>query len=44
MWDYVSDRTSDPLWLKTALEQGTVILATDGLYSQIKGPHVRGKG
>ena len=30
MWDYVSDKESDPLWLKEALEQGLAILAIDG--------------
>jgi hypothetical protein len=29
MWDYVSNRSSELLWLKTALEQGMAILATD---------------
>ncbi len=33
IWDYISDRTTEPLWLKTALEEGTAILATDGSYS-----------
>jgi hypothetical protein len=30
MWDYVSGRSSKLHWLKTALEQGTAVLATDG--------------
>ncbi len=25
MWDYISDRTTKPLWLKTALEEGMAI-------------------
>jgi hypothetical protein len=29
MWDYVSDRTTKPIWLKTALEEWTAILATN---------------
>jgi hypothetical protein len=33
MWDYVSDRTTKPLWLKTALEEGMAILATNESYS-----------
>jgi hypothetical protein len=33
MWDYVSDRSTKLLWLRTALEQGMAILATDGSYS-----------
>jgi ribonuclease HI len=44
MWDYVSDKESDPLWLKEALKQGSAILATDGSYSRTKGPHVSGAG
>jgi hypothetical protein len=44
MWDYVSDKESDPLWLKEALEQSLAILATDGSYSRTKGPHVSGAG
>jgi hypothetical protein len=44
MWDYVSDKESDPLWLKEGLEQGSAILATDGSYSRIKGPHVSRAG
>ncbi len=44
MWDYVLDKESDPLGLKEALEQGTAILATDGSYSQTRGPHVSGAG
>jgi hypothetical protein len=44
MWDYVSDKESDPLWLKEALEQGTAILATDRSYSRTRGPHVSGAG
>ncbi len=44
MWDYVSDRTTKPLWLKTALEEGTAILATNGSYSWTCGPDVCGAG
>jgi hypothetical protein len=44
MWDYVSDKESDPLWLKEALKQGMAILATDGSYSQTRGTHVSGAG
>jgi hypothetical protein len=44
MWDYVSGRILELYWLKTALEQGTVILATDGSYSWTKGPHISGTG
>jgi hypothetical protein len=44
MWDYVSDKESDPLWLKEALEQGTAILATDSSYSRTRGSHVSGAG
>ncbi len=44
MWDYVSDKESDPLWLKEALKQGTAIIATDGSYLGKRGPHVSGAG
>ncbi len=44
MWDYVSDKESDPLWLKEALEQGSAILATDGSYLRTKGPHISRAG
>jgi hypothetical protein len=44
MWDYVSDRTTKPLWLKTALEEGSAILATNGSYSRMRGPDVCGSG
>jgi hypothetical protein len=42
MWDYVSDKELDPLWLKEALEQGAAILAINGSYSSTRGPHVSG--
>ena len=42
MWDYISDRTTKPVWLKEALEQGSVILVMDGSYSQTRGPHISG--
>jgi hypothetical protein len=32
MWDYVSDRQSDPSWVKDALTTGTVIFSTDGSF------------
>jgi hypothetical protein len=44
MWDYVSDRTTKPLWLKTALKEGMAILATNGSYSQTHRPDVCGTG
>ncbi len=44
MWDYVSDKESDLLWVKEALDRGSAILATDGSYSRTKGPHVSGAG
>ncbi len=44
MWDYVSDRTSEPSWIPQALEQGTVILATDGSYNRKRGPNISGAG
>jgi hypothetical protein len=42
MWGYVSDRSSELLWLMTALEQGMAVLATDRSYSQLCGPNVSG--
>jgi hypothetical protein len=42
MWDYVSDGSFELHWLKTALEQGTAVLTTDGSYSQSRGPDVSG--
>ncbi len=44
MGDYISDKESDPLWLKEALKQGSAILATNGSYSRTKGPHVSEAG
>ncbi len=44
MWDYVSDRSSELHWLKTALEQGTDVLTMDGSYSWSRGPNVSGAG
>jgi hypothetical protein len=44
MWGYVSDRSSKLLWLKTVLEQGTAMLATDRSYSWLRGPNVSGAG
>jgi hypothetical protein len=44
MWDYIFDRLSNPSWMKKALEQGKVILATDGSYSRMRGPNVCGAG
>ncbi len=44
MWDYVSDKESDPLWLKETLEQGLAILATDGSYLRTKRPHISRAG
>ncbi len=44
MWDYVSDKELDPLWLKEALEKWTAILATDGSYSRTRGAHISGAG
>jgi hypothetical protein len=44
MWDNISDRTTKPLWLKTALEEGTSIFATNGSYSQTRGPDICGAG
>jgi hypothetical protein len=44
MWDYIANRLSNPSWMKRALEQGMAILATDGSYSGMCGPHVCGAG
>ncbi len=44
MWGYVSDRSSELLWLKTVLEQGMAVLAIDGSYSCLHGPNVSGAG
>jgi hypothetical protein len=44
MWDYVSDRTTKPLWLKTALEEGMAILVTNGSCSWTRGLDVCGAG
>ncbi len=44
MWDYVSDRISEPSWIPRALEQGTVILATDGSYNKKRGPNISRAG
>jgi hypothetical protein len=44
IWGYVSDRSSKLLWLKTVLEQGTAVLATDRSYSWLRGPNVSGAG
>jgi hypothetical protein len=32
MWDYISDRESDPSWVKDALTTGTAIFSTDGSF------------
>jgi hypothetical protein len=32
IWDYILDRTSEPVWLKAALER-SAILAKDSFYS-----------
>ena len=44
MWDYVSDRSPDLVWLKRALEEGTAILATDGSFSRTRCSTVCGAG
>jgi hypothetical protein len=44
MWDYVSDRSSKLLWLRTTFEQGMAILATDGSYSLSRRPDFCGAG
>jgi hypothetical protein len=44
MWDYVSDRISEPSWIPRALKQGTVILATDRSYNRKRGPNISGAG
>jgi hypothetical protein len=44
MWDYVSDRTTKPIWLKTALEEWTAILATNGSYSWTCQPDICSAG
>jgi hypothetical protein len=33
MWDFVSNKTSEPTWLPLALENSTVVFTTDGLMS-----------
>jgi hypothetical protein len=32
MWDYISNKDTEPLWIVNALLNGTEILSTDGLY------------
>ncbi len=44
MWDYVLDRILEPSWIPRALEQGTVILATDGSYNRKRGPNISRAG
>ena len=34
MWDYISDNTSDPIWIPQACKQGTIIMATDESYDR----------
>ncbi len=38
------NRSSNPSWMKRALEQGMAILATNGSYSHTRGPNVCGAG
>jgi hypothetical protein len=44
MWDYVSDRESDPSWVKDALTTGTAIFSTDGSFRPKADALVSGAG
>jgi hypothetical protein len=44
MWDYVSDKKSDPGWLKDALRSGTAIFLTDGSFWPKADKQVSGVG
>jgi hypothetical protein len=44
MWDYVSDKKSDPGWLKDALRSGTAIFSTDGSFWPKADKQVSGEG
>jgi hypothetical protein len=44
MWDYASDKKSDPGWLKDALRSGTAIFSTDGSFWPKVDKQVSGAG
>jgi hypothetical protein len=44
MWDYISNKDMESLWIVNALLNGTLILSTDGLYHRNKAPQVSGAG
>ncbi len=44
MWDYISNKDTEPLWIVNALLNGTAILSTDGLYHRNKAPQASGAG
>jgi hypothetical protein len=44
MWDYVSDKESDPGWVKNALTTGTAIFSTDGSFGPKGDASVSGAG
>ncbi len=44
MWTQLSDKGMDTKWLAKALDAGTAIILSNGLYSRKKGPHVCGAG
>jgi hypothetical protein len=44
MWDYVSDRESNPGWVKDALTTGTAIFSTDRSFQPKEDTLVSGAG
>jgi hypothetical protein len=44
MWDYISNKDTESLWIVNALLNGTAILSTDGSYHRNKAPQASRAG